>query len=296
VEAKAALISRSLNLPADTFRFGASGNLPGRVLLLPADDGPGERWLLSPHLGQQPGATWLPIRDPGLATATLFRRLAARAGIDLPPPMIGTAPAATLVLARHDSRNLAEITAGLLKFSNNLSAELVGIAAASKVVKLPLTLEDSAAVLAAWWRSRLPDIDWTGYAAPNHSGLTAEGRVSPRQIMGILQDALLTRDGIEDFPSLLPRLGEGEEPDGPPLVRVRAKTGTMDYARGLAGYLESDTGRWFAFVILVTDFQRRTALDAIRDIRSLDQTREARDWLIRAVAFDRALLRMWMRR
>jgi hypothetical protein len=56
-------------------------------------------------------------------------------------------PANAVQIGRIESRPLAEIIIGLLRFSNNPSAELVGLAASRKLTDESLTLGPSAAAL-----------------------------------------------------------------------------------------------------------------------------------------------------
>ena len=69
--------------------------------------------------------------------------------------------------------------------------------------------------------------------------------------------------------------------------RVIAKTGTLNFARGLAGYLEGRDGRRHAFAIFSAD------MDARARAGSAENPPGARGWLGRARAQERALLERW---
>ena len=66
-----------------------------------------------------------------------------------------------------------------------------------------------------------------------------------------------------------------------------AKTGTLNYVRGLAGYIGAVSGRRLAFAIFSEDLERRAkAADPAR-------TAGSRGWRNRARALERKLLRGW---
>ncbi|WP_244433768.1 D-alanyl-D-alanine carboxypeptidase, partial [Azospirillum sp. B506] len=104
-------------LPLDSVTvrpMAAGGGFP----LLP--DG-ADRWLMAPAAGAsgEAASAWVPVARPGLAAATLFRRLAGDAGILLPVPEAGRVPAgATTALAALDSPALSDLARGLLRHSN----------------------------------------------------------------------------------------------------------------------------------------------------------------------------------
>jgi D-alanyl-D-alanine carboxypeptidase/D-alanyl-D-alanine-endopeptidase (penicillin-binding protein 4) len=65
---------------------------------------------------------------------------------------------------------------------------------------------------------------------------------------------------------------------------IVAKTGTMDYVRGLAGYIATPSGRRLVFAIFSNDLDRR--VEGVQRIN--------RRWMARARAFERALIRNWV--
>ena len=93
-----------------------------------------------------------------------------------------------------------------------------------------------------------------------------------------------------DFLSLLPPPRWSKNPAH---RRVRVKSGTMNYADGLVGYLNAQSGRQLGFAILLTDFTRRAALDAAFDIRFAAQPPGAAKWTKRAKKLERALVTSW---
>ena len=283
--ATASAVSESLTLPVESIGLAFAGEaLAGPFIRAgtPAED----RWLLSADLADK-GDAWLPVADPARITAEVFRTLAAAEGIALPEPAPGTAPDGARALVRNESPPLAEIASAVLRYSNNLSAELVGLAASHKLTGRKLSLSDSATALAAWWQLRIPGADWTGFTLENHSGLSSQSRVTPRQMV-IMLEAVADMLGGVDFHDLLrPISWKGVKGS------ARVKTGTMSYARGLAGYIDTATGRRLAFAIFFNDTEKRAALDARFDpvVREIDPA--SRPWRDRALRLEEKLTSGW---
>ncbi len=261
------------------------------------------RWLLSRQLPAR-GLKELPVkRTPGKVAASLFRTYCLQRGITLPQPQAASALVNARLLHTHYSKPLPEILSGMLLYSNNLSAELIGLVTSRLLGDRPLSIADSAALLTDWYRRRLPHTDWTGFVSTNHSGLSSRSRHSPRHLTAILYNgATLTsgqtgHGGLETPPLLLDLLPHPEwKKEWTELGRkVRAKSGTMSYAGGLTGVLTTRKGHQLGFALLLTDFARRAAFDAAHNAEKVQTPPEARAWTEQAKAFERALLSYWRR-
>lgn len=253
-----------------------------------------EGWILSSRLPDK-GSDLLPIRYPSATAAEIFRSFARDAGIALPPPAIGPRTTEGTIVARHDSETLPVIVTRVLKYSNNLSAEMIGMMAARQALgRGSITQGEAGRTLAAWWAQKLPQVDWSGLSIPGASGLSTAARISPVQMAAVLIEG--NRIGL---PALMPERPDGGAEAGsgepPPLAagRLRAKTGTMGYVRGLAGYLSANSGRQLGFAIFIVDEPQRAAADAATDPLVLAVSQPARRWLGRARAVERELLRQW---
>jgi D-alanyl-D-alanine carboxypeptidase/D-alanyl-D-alanine-endopeptidase (penicillin-binding protein 4) len=284
-------VADSMNVPADWVRFlpAQSAPPPGANFLY-AGDASGESWLYAPDLGEtlpEEGAIFLPVKQPARNTALVFREIARRNGIALPEPQAGTVPTDATPVATVESPPLADVMTGLLKFSNNMTAELIGMATSRRLTGKVLDQRASSAALGDWLRQRLSYVDWTGFKLVNHSGLSSESRASPRQIAAILM-AMAREPVLAGMPNRI----MGDDPK----AEAAAKSGTMDFACGLAGYLTGKSGKRLAFAIFVLDRDRRAALDASFDRRVLAPTPGARNWLGRAHALENTLLKNWRAR
>jgi len=285
---QARAVADGMNVPADWVRFlPADGALPPGANFLYAGDRNGERWLYAPDLPAtlpEEGAIFLPVKQPARNTALVFREIAKRNGLALPEPQAGAVPADATPVATVESPPLSEVMTGLLKFSNNMTAELIGLATSRRLTGKVLDQRASSAALGDWLRQHLSYVDWTGFKLVNHSGLSSQSRASPRQIAAILM-AMAREPVLAGMPNRI----MGDDPK----AQAAAKSGTMDFACGLGGYLTARSGRRLAFAIFVLDRDKRAALDASFDRRVLAPTPGARSWLGRARGLENTLLKSW---
>jgi D-alanyl-D-alanine carboxypeptidase/D-alanyl-D-alanine-endopeptidase (penicillin-binding protein 4) len=288
---QARAVADGLNVPADWVQFlPAQAAPPPGANFLYAGDAAGERWLYAPDLPEtlpEEGAIFLPVKQPARNTARVFRELAKRNGVALPEPQAGAVPVGATLVATVESPPLAEVMTGLLKFSNNMTAELIGLATSAKLTGRRLDPRASSAALGDWLKQHLSYVDWTGFKLVNHSGLSSESRASPRQIAAVLM-AMAREPVLAGMPNRI--MGDD------PRAEAAAKSGTMDFACGLAGFLTAKSGRRLAFAIFVLDRDKRAALDASFDRRILQPTPGARNWLGRAHALENTLLKSWRER
>lgn len=274
---------------------------PGRPFVY-SGDADGEAWqVYGPRLDHdvEAGALSLPVKRPAARTARIFRQVAAMNAIDLPPPRAGAAPDAARFLARLSSPPLSEVVSLALEFSNNLVSELIGSVAARRLDADDVTLAGSSETLLRWLKEQIPGVDWQGYETRNHSGLSAVARVSPEQMVAVVRFAMPRGGPGVDLAALLPVSGwrdsfAGRHGDPVASSRVWAKTGTLHYAKGLAGVIYSNQGRRIAFALYVTDFDQRRAYDADPDRQSPVAQARAEAWIDRAEALEVALVRRWL--
>jgi len=249
------------------------------------------------------GDQFLPVRAPGLATAETFRQIADQVGIVLPAPQAGKAAPATPVVTELVGRPLAEVARLGLEHSNNLVSELVGMTAARALGVRPRDLETSATALSQWLTKAAGNgTDWSGWDLKNHSGLSRHSRVTPRQMASVLRFAQDRRYDGWPFASLLPAAGHRRAfrdryRDEAAALRVWAKTGTLHYAKGLTGYLQSLSGRRLLFAIYIADSDARARYDALSPAARdhPDEQRRAGDWIDRAETEEQNLVTRWLK-
>ena len=270
------------NAPVAGIRAEVRG---GGAPLRHTHDGGAEVWALTPEAVNGRGSRWLPVRRPADYAGEVFRALAQARGIRLPAPEVSAGAAGgTLggtVLARHESPEFGAMMRDMLFHSTNLTAEVAGLRAAQAGGGAPHGLADSAAAMTAWARARY---GLRRASFVNHSGLTDRSRMSPSEMLRVLE----RERGLA--PLLRERRVEDDRGEAVPGLRVRllAKTGTMYFTRGLAGYLEGAGGRRLAFAILAADLPARGRLGPGGGLPA-----GARDWTARARQQEQALLRRW---
>ncbi len=246
------------------------------------------------------GETELPVRAPGRLAALLLKRFTKAEGIALPEPQSGLPPPGAVSLAQIRSQPLIEIARAGLEYSNNMVAEVAGLAASQALGSGAGTLRGSADTLGIWLEREIPNLEGFATALGNHSGLSTTSRVTPKQMTTILAhalkqrfdgwrfDALLTPGGARDT-----LRGRFRAPDS--AYRVWAKSGTMRYIKGLAGYLDAHSGRRLIFALFVHDPVRRARLETDPARFGAAARRASADWRKRTDVFEEALVTRWLR-
>jgi len=185
----------------------------------------------------------------------------------------------------------------MLRYSTNLTVELIGLAASRSGGAGPGDLAASAAVMNAWAAAQAGFAPGDpGFRLANHSGLSEASRVSPRRLVGFLVAMARRQSGPgqpvpdRELPAPIAGLLKSYNVADKDVdldynrLQIAAKTGTMDYVRGLAGYIATPSGRRLAFAIFSNDLDRREP----------GVSRINRRWMARAQLFERALIRNWV--
>jgi D-alanyl-D-alanine carboxypeptidase/D-alanyl-D-alanine-endopeptidase (penicillin-binding protein 4) len=249
-------------------------------------------YLLDP-LVPSAGQRRIAVLQPALRTAAMLRDYAAQADLSLPLPMAGSKrPFGAKPIASHLSRPMLAIAADLLEYSNNLSAELIGFATAEKLHPGVDGLPASAKAVQVWLDSVAPDISRSGWSSFNQSGLTSRTRATPNAFLALLRYANARTYGPDQLP-FAQLLHEREIVEGEDGMSLRAKSGTMFYARGLAGELRGASGRPLLFVMMHTDFAARLRYEADPMRYTAPVQIRANAWLREARAVEAAILGEW---
>ncbi len=244
------------------------------------DAGEVEEWTVASGALGKGGSRWLPVRDPGAYVAEVFRTLARAQGIRLDPPTrTGALPAAS-ELGRVESEPLPDVLRDMLRFSTNLTAECVGLTASGAT-----ELEASAMGMSDWVRNAF------GVAADlrDHSGLGGASRITAAGMVKILLAAETGKRGLKPIlRSVGMKDDAGAVIEGHP-VKVLAKSGTLNFVSGLAGYVAPPSGRNLVFAIFTGDPERRDAVPvALRE-----EPEGARAWTKRARRLQGQLVNRW---
>jgi D-alanyl-D-alanine carboxypeptidase/D-alanyl-D-alanine-endopeptidase (penicillin-binding protein 4) len=233
------------------------------------------------------GARWLPVRKPELYCGEVFQALAGAQGITLATPEpVAVLPEGAETLAMHESAALREILFDMLKYSTNLTAEAVGMTATKvRSGAVPASLPASAAEMNRWAAERLGAKE---AALVDHSGLGGDSRISALDMMLALK---AVRPLLELKPLLKPFLMRDSQRrvDSDHPLKVHAKTGTLNFVSGLAGFVDLPDGTELVFAIFAADVERREALP----MAQRERPEGGSSWNVRAKILQQGLIERW---
>ncbi len=244
-----------------------------------------DSWTVARRALGKGGARWLPVRNPAIYAGEVFQTMASAHGIRLKAPkQVKSLPSGT-VLAVVESAKLSAILKAMLKHSTNLTAEVVGLWA-SKVRKGRVSgLRASANEMNRWAKDQL---GMTKVALVDHSGLGDASRMTAGDMTRALVAARKHVDVqplLKDIPM---RDADRKILENHP-VKVQAKTGTLNFVSGLAGYVRAPGGEELAFAVFAADTKRRSALTKAQR----ERPDGARSWNGRAKILQQDLIDRW---
>ncbi|MEM8591249.1 MAG: D-alanyl-D-alanine carboxypeptidase/D-alanyl-D-alanine-endopeptidase [Pseudomonadota bacterium] len=240
-----------------------------------------ELWTVArPALGSG-GARWLPVRRPEIYAGDVFRTIAASFGVTLPEAEIEAGPMRGAVLGSHISPSLRGLCGGMLKYSTNLTAEVLGLRASQARGAAPETLQNSAEAMNSWAAQRFG----AAMELVDHSGLGEASRVSCAGLARVLNGTSELSDMLKEIKV---KNSQGDVVDAPS-YGIRAKTGTLYFVNSLAGYITPKGREPISFAIISSDLPRRAA------IKEGDKERPpgARSYARRARTLQQGLIARW---
>lgn len=239
-----------------------------------------EEWTVASSALGKDGSRWLPVRDPGRYVAEVFRTLARAQGITLSAPDRTASRPSGSELARVESEALPEVLRDMLRFSTNITAECVGLTASGAA-----SLAASAGAMDAWVKQAFG----AEIRLRDHSGLGGASRITAAAMARILVAAEAEARGLRP---ILRDVGmkddEGKVVEKHP-VKVLAKSGTLNFVSGLAGYVQPPNGRGLVFAIFSGDPERRDAVP----VSQREGPEGAKSWSGRARRLQGQLISRW---
>ncbi len=192
--------------------------------------------------------------DPLLAAAQSFQVALTAAGAKTGPAMVGAVPKSAKLFASLASPPVSALVERMLNYSDDDVAEGLGRQIAVRLGK-PATFDGVASAL-------LTAAKRLGLLAPAHiadaSGLSRVNAIAPAMLTKLLRDAsqghpvqlrgLAAALPIAGFSGTLAIRFSGSAAGG--VGRVRAKTGWLNGAAGLAGFVTTADGRLLIFAAL----------------------------------------------
>jgi D-alanyl-D-alanine carboxypeptidase/D-alanyl-D-alanine-endopeptidase (penicillin-binding protein 4) len=169
--------------------------------------------------------------------------------------IVAATPANAKLLARIESEPVSDILPMINKKSNNVMAQQLFLSIGAKQAGAADTTDKAYQGIQQWFRSR--GLDFPELVMENGSGLSRNGQISARHIAELLLDAY-SHPQREVFIESLPIMGV----DGTLKKRMKGshvaghahlKTGTLNNAKALAGYVTADDGETYVIAILHND-------------------------------------------
>ncbi|WBU51999.1 D-alanyl-D-alanine carboxypeptidase [Paracoccus sp. SCSIO 75233] len=243
-------------------------------------EGAREIWQVNRTAMRRAGSRWLPVRAPEIYAGDVFQTLCRARGLVLPAPeVIEALPEAATEVTGIDSPPLSEILRGMMEYSTNLTAEVVGLHASGA-----RDLIASAAAMQSWFE----DQGFDGLDLRDHSGMSPETRLTARVMAQIISGpgqaaglrSYMKHVGLQDARG---RAAPGD-------LRLEAKTGTLNFVSNLAGYGSLPGYGEVIFAIYVNDMPRRAASEG-QELPSGVVT-----WTYRAKYLQQQLTDSWVRR
>ena len=245
-----------------------------------------DEWTVARGALGKSGGRWLPVRQPAVYAGDVFRTLARSQGIVLRQARLANRkPQGMTELGRVQSGELRKIVRDMLKWSTNVTAEMVGMAATVARGGKPSGLEGSGRAMSAWAKARF---GMTTARLVDHSGLGGSSRMSAAELVQALvqvRERNLLRPILKPIPV---RDEKGNVVKNTP-VKVDAKTGTLNFVSGLGGFLTAADGRELAFAFFSVDPDMRAGIAR----QNRERPQGARPWNRRSRQLQYNLLRRW---
>ncbi len=250
-----------------------------------ADKGGADHWTVARGALGNGGSRWLPVRKPAAYAADVFRTMARAQGVVLGAAKQAKHAPRGQVIAVHQSPPLSVMLKAMLRFSNNLMAEMIGLSATRARGVSAKTLAQSGDVMSRWAadkygmkRSKLVD----------HSGLGSKSKMAPNDLVAALIAAHRTgqlKPLLKDFPlrDANRRVIKNHR------IKVTAKTGTLNFVSGLGGFMTAADGTELAFAIFSADEGARAALTRAER----ERPQGARSWNGKAKDLQQKLIERW---
>ena len=248
-------------------------------------DGNIDNWTVARGALGKEGSRWLPVRRPDLYAAEVFQSFARAQGIRLSTAVpVRSMPGGTVVAAL-DSAELKTITRLMLKYSTNLTAEVIGLTASTARGRSPKSLEASARAMNSWMKQTLG----TKHAKlVDHSGLNDRSRLSASDMIKVLVRTGSTGQLHGLMKEVVPLDAAGDRNPNAG-YSIQAKTGSLNFVSSLAGYIQPNTGSPLVFTIFTGDLKRRAGIS--RDDR--ERPEGARGWARRSRRLQHQLISRW---
>lgn len=216
-----------------------------------------EKWAVLKKILGKKGVRWLPVKLSSTFTSFALHYLLNKKGISVSKPeRTKNYKSGLRLLFRHESKSLSSISKEMLHRSTNVTAEVIGLFAANSWGFPTPTIFSSGKMMSDWFNF----ISKTnGSVFFNHSGLTSKSRVSSLDFVKFLN----RKETKEVLTPLLKEqniYGAYKNEIHEANIRVIAKTGTMHFNRGLAGYITKNGTAQAVFAIFSAESKKKDSV------------------------------------
>lgn len=246
----------STDPPCDYFQVGGHVSSGGRggLGVNRRFDGTQEKVTVSGSLkGPYTVLVYRSVTQPSLYAGSTLKLYLAQNGVRLLGTVREGVATGRNLLLEDPSKSLSQIIQDMNKFSNNFTAEMLLMTLGAEMKGPPATPEKGLAVLNEYLAGL--GVDPQDYFLENGSGLSRNNRVAARVFTHILAHVYKQFSLMPEFVSSLAIGGvDGtvrKRLKAPELVdQIRVKTGTLNDASSLSGFIPTKTGKLLAFSIL----------------------------------------------
>ncbi len=240
-----------------------------------------DNWTVARKALGKGGGRWLPVRRPEIYAGDVLQTLARSHGIALPFPVLSSARPKGAVLVENLSPDLRKICRDMLRYSTNLTAEVVGLNASRAS-----SLKASGREMASWMSKRY-GVRKAKFV--DHSGLGDASQITAAEMVKALVGPGARASLQPILKTIAVRDANNKVVQNSP-IQVVAKTGTLNFVSALSGYIRTPEGRDLAFAIFMSDVPRRRALKK----NEKERPKGSKSWNGRAKRLQGQLVNRWV--
>lgn len=248
-------------------------------------NGKNDKWYFDEVFLKKAKQRWLPVRNSEKYAGQVFWEFSKRQGITISKPVFKNKKLDGVIMSRIESISLNNNIRLMLKYSNNLLAEVIGLKATKAITGKPKTLKASAKNMKNWLGSK---IGKNQVNLIDHSGLGDGSSISSFELIKFLENSgwqgsiynYMNDYRIKKTNSAILKNYTDN---------VKVKTGSLNFVSNIAGYIETRTGRRMAFVILTSNMVKRNKLKK----ENRDNPPEAKAWIKKSRRIQLNLLEYW---